>query len=205
MNPLSSFTQFFDFQKPSIWKSIMTIFLAPTLWNIISRFEYKTRILTKIFRSNERACYAFFVFVFSFSSYRDFLFYRAVGDQMKLDQYSSTSITTLGTILMTTGFILVVAASSALGIIGTYCGDYFGLYFDEKITSFPFNILEHPMYFGSTSIFFGYSIYMRSPAGLLLSCIVYVCYFIASHFFEGPFTDLIYKQKDEKMKKKVDF
>ena len=34
-------------------------------------------------------------------------------------------------------------------------GDHFGIYLDSKVTSFPFNVLEHPMYTGATLNFLG--------------------------------------------------
>ena len=34
-------------------------------------------------------------------------------------------------------------------------GDHFGIYLDAKVTSFPFNVLEHPMYTGATLNFLG--------------------------------------------------
>lgn len=34
-------------------------------------------------------------------------------------------------------------------------GDYFGILMDEKVTGFPFNITENPMYWGSTANYLG--------------------------------------------------
>lgn len=36
-----------------------------------------------------------------------------------------------------------------------FAGDYFGILFDEKVTVFPFNIMENPMYWGSTANYLG--------------------------------------------------
>jgi phosphatidylethanolamine/phosphatidyl-N-methylethanolamine N-methyltransferase len=32
-------------------------------------------------------------------------------------------------------------------------GDHFGILMKSRITSFPFNVAEHPMYYGSTLCF----------------------------------------------------
>jgi methylene-fatty-acyl-phospholipid synthase len=40
-----------------------------------------------------------------------------------------------------------------LGIIGTFLGDYFGILMKEKVTGFPFNITNDPMYNGSSLLF----------------------------------------------------
>lgn len=34
-------------------------------------------------------------------------------------------------------------------------GDYFGLLLDDRVTGFPFNLLDNPMYWGSTLNFLG--------------------------------------------------
>jgi len=47
----------------------------------------------------------------------------------------------------------------ALGITGTYLGDYFGILMDARVTGFPFNVLENPMYIGSTMNFLGISLW----------------------------------------------
>ena len=37
-------------------------------------------------------------------------------------------------------------------------GEYFGLLYPERQRRFPYNILRHPMYVGSTMAFFGYAL-----------------------------------------------
>ncbi len=36
---------------------------------------------------------------------------------------------------------------------GTFLGDYFGILMSKKVEGFPFNVLDNPMYVGSTMIF----------------------------------------------------
>jgi phosphatidylethanolamine N-methyltransferase len=33
----------------------------------------------------------------------------------------------------------------ALGVTGTYLGDYFGILMDEMVVGFPFNVTDAPM------------------------------------------------------------
>ena len=47
----------------------------------------------------------------------------------------------------------------ALGVTGTYLGDYFGILMDKMVTGFPFNILDNPMYIGSTMCFLAHSLW----------------------------------------------
>ena len=72
----------------------------------------------------------------------------------------------------------------ALGVTGTYLGDYFGILMDEVVTSFPFNITVAPMYYGSTLSFLGTAILYGSPAGVLLTAEVLAVYLIALSFEE---------------------
>ena len=41
---------------------------------------------------------------------------------------------------------------------GTFLGDYFGILMKEKVTGFPFNVLDNPMYVGSTLLFLAHSL-----------------------------------------------
>ena len=87
-----------------------------------------------------------------------------------------------------------------------FLGDYCGILMKERVTGFPFNALEHPMYVGSSMSFLGTSLWYSfrfvfapparsdrpapsrrnaSPAGALLSLQIYVVYMIASVYFEG--------------------
>jgi phosphatidylethanolamine/phosphatidyl-N-methylethanolamine N-methyltransferase len=56
-------------------------------------------------------------------------------------------------LLFLVGQTFVVTSTWALGITGTFLGDYFGILMDQKVEGFPFNILRDPMYVGSTMCF----------------------------------------------------
>ena len=47
----------------------------------------------------------------------------------------------------------------ALGVTGTYLGDYFGILMDDMVTGFPFNVVPDPMYVGSTISFFAVALW----------------------------------------------
>ena len=83
----------------------------------------------------------------------------------------------------------------ALGITGTYLGDYFGILMDDIVTGFPFNVSGAPMYHGSTMSFAGTALWFGKPAGLLLTALVFVAYEVALRF-EDPFTAEIYAKRD---------
>jgi phosphatidylethanolamine N-methyltransferase len=72
----------------------------------------------------------------------------------------------------------------ALGVTGTYLGDYFGILMDDMVTGFPFNVTGSPMYWGSTMSFMGTALWYGKPAGVFLTLLVYVAYWIALKFEE---------------------
>ena len=90
----------------------------------------------------------------------------------------------IGYIIYTIGIILVVGSSIRLGIVGTYNGDYFGILFPNRITGFPYNITDSPMYDGSVLNFLGHSILYRSPVGVMLTIWVWIIYRIGCLFEE---------------------
>ncbi|KAJ8088099.1 Phosphatidyl-N-methylethanolamine N-methyltransferase [Marasmius tenuissimus] len=106
-------------------------------------------------------------------------------------------------IIFGTGNFLVFTSFSALGFYGTYLGDYFGILQKERVTQFPFNVLNDPMYVGSTMCFIGAALWYERPVGLLISLYVTLTYYIAMRY-EGPFTDMIYAKNAEISKGKDD-
>lgn len=82
------------------------------------------------------------------------------------------------------GNILVLSSTYALGITGTYLGDYFGILMDEPVTSFPFNVTGAPMYYGSTMSFLGTALLYGRPAGVLLTVEVLLVYLVALSYEE---------------------
>lgn len=89
----------------------------------------------------------------------------------------------------------------ALGITGTYLGDYFGILMDEMVTGFPFNVTSAPMYYGSTMSFLGTAVLFGKPAGILLTIEVLVVYLLALRF-EDPFTAGIYAKREKERSQK---
>lgn len=82
-------------------------------------------------------------------------------------------------ILFLAGQTLVIASTWALGITGTFLGDYFGILMDHRVEGFPFNVLRDPMYVGSTMCFAATALWYERPAGLLVTAYVYVVYLLA--------------------------
>ncbi|KAJ1964054.1 Phosphatidyl-N-methylethanolamine N-methyltransferase [Dipsacomyces acuminosporus] len=182
----------------SLWVSLASIAFNPTFWNIAARQEYHTHWITKLFGGDKyKGCYAIAVTIFSLGIVRDLLFNRALGEQPTLALLDNALVKAVALALFASGMTFVVSSTYMLGITGTFLGDYFGILMKERVTGFPFNVLENPMYVGSTLSFLGTSLWYAKPAGLLVTAYVWLVYHVALQF-EGPFTTMIYSTQASK-------
>lgn len=187
-------------RNSDLWLAGICIIFNPLFWNIVARWEFRTHALTHWFGSAERGCYALAVVICLLGLFRDYWFEEAISSQPIAVAMCTERVRLCGTLLIVTGTVLVLSSTWSLGIIGTFLGDYFGLLLKKRVTGFPFNIMNNPMYWGSTMNFLGYSLRRCSPAGVLLTALVAVCYKIAL-LFEGPFTERIYAEKKLRQEK----
>ncbi|ORX50649.1 phospholipid methyltransferase [Piromyces finnis] len=181
--------------------SASSIIFNPLFWNIVARNEYRNKTLTKIFKSPKNGCYFLAFVIFTLGIVRDLLFGKAIQSDNECKLFDSIGIKVIGYICLAVGGILVYSSMYTLGIIGTYLGDYFGILMEKRVTGFPFNICDNPMYNGSTLNFLGTAIIGKSCAGIVLTIIVWIVYEVALRF-EGPFTSMIYANRDKKEVKK---
>ncbi|MCJ1395179.1 Phosphatidyl-N-methylethanolamine N-methyltransferase [Xylographa bjoerkii] len=158
-----------------------------------SFLKYHNKILTRLFNGNSRlGCYALAVTIFfldpslradaqakSLASYE-----RALRHQPSSALLLQPTFTYFAYALIAAGNILVLSSMWALGVTGTYLGDYFGILMDDVVNSFPFNVTDAPMYYGSTLSFLGTAILYGKPAGVLLTAEVLAVYLIALRFEE---------------------
>lgn len=122
--------------------------------------------------------------IFSLGIIRDFFYEQALRDQPALDILQTPTTKYAAGGLFLTGNVLVITSMWALGITGTYLGDYFGILMDSRVTGFPFNITDAPMYHGSALSFLGTALWFGKPAGILLTAFVFLMYQIALRFEE---------------------
>ncbi|KAI8976429.1 phospholipid methyltransferase-domain-containing protein [Pilobolus umbonatus] len=191
-------TALIDFTQPTFYLTIAHILFNPIYWNTVARAEYNSHVLTKIAGNNAyRGCYGLAVSIFSLGLTRDYLYHIALLQQPSHPLLGSALVKLISVGLFIAGNTLVLSSMWALGVTGTYLGDYFGILMKERVTGFPFNICDNPMYIGSTCTFLATALWYGNPAGVLLSAIVYVVYKIALTY-EEPFTAMIYSNKDNK-------
>ncbi|KAL1990667.1 hypothetical protein VTN49DRAFT_6506 [Thermomyces lanuginosus] len=195
---VETLSNYVDFSQRSFKIAALSIAFNPIFWNIAARTEYNTRLLTKIFRSPYTGCYALGITIFSLGILRDNLYHKALADQ---PYYEPVHQPYLAYVLFAVGNVLVLSSMWALGITGTYLGDYFGILMDAPVTGFPFNISGAPMYWGSTMSFLAVALYYGKVAGLVLTAEVFVMYWLALRW-EDPFTAEIYAKRDRERAKK---
>lgn len=164
---------------------ILSIAFNPIFWNIAARLEHRTHIGSKLL-GPRLGCYSLAITIFSLGLLRDHLYLAALAE-------SSTSLNLLhlphrelGSALFGLGNMLVVSSMYALGVTGTYLGDYFGILMSERVTGFPFNVTDNPMYWGSTISFLGTALWYAKPLGVWLTLEVWLMYTIALVSLLGP-------------------
>ncbi|CCD22547.1 bifunctional phosphatidyl-N-methylethanolamine N-methyltransferase/phosphatidyl-N-dimethylethanolamine N-methyltransferase NDAI_0A03900 [Naumovozyma dairenensis CBS 421] len=193
-----------DITEKTFQLTLFFIAFNPLFWNIVARLEHSTHFLTKIAGNNaKRGCYLLAIIIFSLGIKRDLLFEQA----LKLQNTSSyltdvPAIATVGIISIVIGQVLVLSSMYQLGITGTYLGDYFNILMEQRVTGFPFNVTNNPMYHGSTLSFLGTSLYMGKPSGLVITAFVWIMYSTALRF-EEPFTAKIYAKREYAKSKHV--
>ncbi|AMD21566.1 HFL290Wp [Eremothecium sinecaudum] len=187
-----------DIRSDDRYFALAAFFIAfnPIYWNIVGRLEYKTHFITKILGSKKRGCYLFAFSIFTLGLVRDYYFHKAIGNQVTSKILDSDLVKLIGLVISGIGQVLVLTSMYKLGVTGTYLGDHFGILMDHRVTSFPFNVSDNPMYQGSTLTFLGTSLYYGKAAGLFLTLLVNFMYTIALKF-EEPFTAMVYAKRGE--------
>ncbi|KAF9351220.1 Phosphatidyl-N-methylethanolamine N-methyltransferase [Mortierella sp. AD094] len=185
-----------DWADYRFWISFASIVFNPTFWNIVARKEYRSKFITRIFGGNGLyGCYALAATIFTLGIIRDALFKFAVDHQPQEECLNNPIVQGLAWVLFITGNVFVLSSMWVLGVTGTYLGDYFGILMEKRVTSFPFNVNDNPMYNGTVMIFLGTALWSLSPAGIILTIVVHFVYRLAVAF-EGPFTTEIYNKRD---------
>ncbi|KAF8346621.1 phospholipid methyltransferase-domain-containing protein [Amanita rubescens] len=193
---LADFHRLVDVNQQSLLISLAAITFNPTAWNIVARHEYRNKTLTK-------SVWKPTLWMLFPRSGNFFIRYSSgPPDQPRVPLLPEPYDTIVPAALFALGQTFVITSTWALGVTGTFLGDYFGILMDHRVTGFPFNVLRDPMYVGSTMCFVATALWYERPAGLFISAYVYILYLIALQF-EGPFTDMIYSKRAKAASKKA--
>ncbi|XP_047613050.1 phosphatidylethanolamine N-methyltransferase isoform X3 [Phacochoerus africanus] len=181
--------------------AVLTIAFNPLFWNVVARWEHKTRKLSRAFGSPRLACYTLGGAILLLNLLRSHCFTQAMLSQPQMESLGGPTGYRLGLALLGVGSVFVLSSFLALGFTGTFLGDYFGILMEARVTRFPFSVLDNPMYWGSTAVYLGWALMHASPAGLLLTLVVAATYKLAI-LFEEPFTAEIYRQRGSQARKR---
>ncbi|KAK9472991.1 phospholipid methyltransferase-domain-containing protein [Dipodascopsis tothii] len=188
--------EYVDLSQKTLYICAGSVLFNPTFWNIVARAEYRSHVLTKLAGGNAKlGCYGLAVTIFSLGILRDFLYEKALRDQPTLAALDTPVVKAVAAAVFAAGNVLVLTSMWALGVTGTYLGDYFGILMESRVTGFPFNVTDNPMYHGSTLSFLGTALWFAKPAGIVLTVVVLAMYTVALRF-EEPFTAEIYAKRD---------
>jgi phosphatidylethanolamine N-methyltransferase len=182
--------------------ALISIILAPILWNGLARLEYHYRLWTRMTRGRSVFAHRLFsLFIIACSTIREYCIHRAVRTS------SVWSLTHLhhgaeiarvlrfwGAFLYATGAVLSLSGFWRLRLY-TYMPEYFGLFCSEMVSSFPFNVFSDPMYLGSALMHFGYALWCRSSTGLVLAVVLSLVYWVAARLIEEPFMYKLYEEE----------
>ncbi|XP_002747928.1 phosphatidylethanolamine N-methyltransferase isoform X1 [Callithrix jacchus] len=188
------FLGYVDPLDPGFVAALLTIAFNPLYWNVVARWEHKTRKLSRAFGSPYLACYSLSITILLLNFLRSHCFTQAMLNQPRMESLDTPVAHCLGLMLLGVGVVLVLSSFFALGFTGTFLGDYFGILKEARVIVFPFSVLDNPMYWGSTANYLGWAILHASPTGLLLTVLVALTYMVAL-LYEEPFTAEIYRQK----------
>lgn len=149
-----------DLAQPSLYVAAASIIFNPTYWNIVAQNEYRNKTITRILNGNRYlGCYLLAASIFSLGILRDHLYNVALKDQPTHPLLTLPAVKVAAAGLFLAGNVFVLSSMWALGVTGTYLGDYFGILMDHMVTGFPFNVMSDPMYWGSSMSFAGVALW----------------------------------------------
>ncbi|KAF7345014.1 Phosphatidyl-N-methylethanolamine N-methyltransferase [Mycena venus] len=209
-----------DLNQTSLLVSLLSILFNPVAWNIVAQNEYRNKTITRMF-GGQPALWVLFsggfnlflwnlprfavcvalLKIFSRIECTRASYHHALSYQPRHAILPRPFDILVPAVLFLVGQTFVITSTWALGITGTFLGDYFGILMDHRVEGFPFNVLRDPMYVGSTMSFAATALWYERPAGLLITFYVYIVYVVALRY-EGPFTDMIYSKREEERKLK---
>ncbi|PWN26180.1 PEMT-domain-containing protein [Jaminaea rosea] len=192
--PKSAYTGLVDFSQPSLYIAAASIAFNPTFWNIVAQNEYHNKTITRILGGNRYlGCYMLAFTIFSLGIIRDHLYNAALQDQPAHPLLENNPVVkALSAALFISGNVFVLSSMWALGVTGTYLGDYFGILMDHIVTGFPFNVMSDPMYWGSSMSFAGVALWFGKPAGFASATTRQVTDLRPLPRTRSPFTSQIY-------------
>lgn len=182
------------------WQTLLAcgvVMLNPLFWNAVSRLEYRTHLVSRVTGGPRRGVTLLAIGILSFNYLRTTLFHKVMDNHATCEPMQNVFFDALGYLFVIIGAIFVISSSYRLGFFCSFMGDYFGILLEEKVTNFPFNVVDDPMYVGSGLVYLGFAFQHASVVGMILTGCIAFSYAIAL-LFEQPFTAQIYANRNNK-------
>ncbi|XP_031698941.1 phosphatidylethanolamine N-methyltransferase isoform X2 [Anarrhichthys ocellatus] len=109
-----------NFHDSSFYLAVVAIVFNPFFWNVVARWEHRTRTLSRLFGSPYLACYCLGFVIILLNVYRSHSMTVAMKSQTKWEVMDRTDVFYAGVALMVLGTVLVVGSFLALGFTGTF-------------------------------------------------------------------------------------
>jgi phosphatidylethanolamine N-methyltransferase len=200
MDSIMHLKAFIDFSESNFKNALLYTLINFLLWIIIPHLEFRYKLLSKLFGGKMTIASDFLSYVLIYlGAIRNHYFSKAIRKNVQVDfGYIEIPIIGASYIFMLIGLILVFFSFYRLGLRGMYFGDHFGFLFQQRITEFPYDYFENPQYVGTTTFFIALSIRHGSPAGVLITILLYLFYRILNEV-ERRKLDIFYpNNKSEK-------
>ncbi|XP_060794764.1 phosphatidylethanolamine N-methyltransferase isoform X3 [Neoarius graeffei] len=120
MSVLHEVTKHIDLKEPSFCIAVISIMFNPFFWNVVARWEHRTRGLTRMFKSPYVACYCLGAVILLLNVYRSHSITVAMKSQPKMELLDRVQVYYMGTALMLVGSLFVISSFLALGFTGTF-------------------------------------------------------------------------------------
>jgi len=172
----------------------IVVMLNPVFWNGISRLEFYTGVISKAAGGPRKAVVLIAMAIAGGTYVRTQFFNQAMENHANCSYLDGLMFDVIGYIFIIVGQTLTISSAWSLGFFATFMGDYFGILLDKRVTGFPFNILDDPMYTGSFLTYLGLAFKHGSVIGFILSGCIGLAYVISA-CFERPFTAKIYSNR----------
>ncbi|XP_054565311.1 phosphatidylethanolamine N-methyltransferase isoform X2 [Eptesicus fuscus] len=108
--------------EPCFVAAVLAIVFNPLFWNVVARWEQRTRKLSGALGSPYVACYVLGGVILVLNALRSHWFTQAMRNQPRMDSLDTPTAYQAGLVLLGAGSVLVLSSFSALGFTGTFLG-----------------------------------------------------------------------------------
>ncbi|MEE6508261.1 hypothetical protein FKM82_020005, partial [Ascaphus truei] len=114
--------QYVTFTDPNFAVALLCVVFNPLFWNVVARWEHRTRSLSRFLGSPYTGCYSLGAVLIFLAMLRSHCFTEAMKTQPRVAALENLGGYYVGLVLVGAGAVLVVSSFLSLGFAGTYLG-----------------------------------------------------------------------------------